>query len=60
MEDPVVLQLGGSDPEQMNAAAKLAVDYGYKEININCGCPSEKVAGAGCFGASLMLQVTFH
>jgi tRNA-dihydrouridine synthase len=56
VEGPIVLQLGGSDPEQMNIAAKLAFDYGYREININCGCPSEKVAGAGCFGAALMLQ----
>lgn len=56
IEDPVILQLGGSDPLQMKAAAKVAFDYGYKEININCGCPSEKVADAGCFGAALMLN----
>ncbi len=34
----------------------MAAQYGYDEINLNCGCPSDKVAGAGCFGASLMLQ----
>jgi tRNA-dihydrouridine synthase A len=56
IEDPLVLQLGGSDPKQMQTAAKIAVAYGYKEINLNVGCPSEKVAGAGCFGAALMLQ----
>jgi tRNA-dihydrouridine synthase A len=56
IEDPVILQLGGSDPARMKAAAKVAFDYGYKEMNINCGCPSEKVADAGCFGAALMLK----
>lgn len=55
-EEPVVLQLGGSDPEYMRKAARLAFDYGYREFNINAGCPSEKVAGAGNFGASLMLN----
>lgn len=54
IEDLVVLQLGGSDPSQMAQAAKIAVDYGYKEINLNVGCPSDKVAGKGCFGAALM------
>ncbi|RYH00655.1 tRNA dihydrouridine(20/20a) synthase DusA [archaeon] len=55
-EEPVVLQLGGSDPEYVRKAARLAFDYGYREFNINAGCPSEKVAGAGNFGASLMLN----
>ena len=55
-ENPVVLQLGGGDPKMMQDAAKIAIDYGYKDFNINCGCPSEKVAGAGCFGAALMLN----
>jgi tRNA-dihydrouridine synthase A len=41
----------------MFTATKSAAEYGYREVNINCGCPSEKVAGAGCFGAALMLQV---
>ena len=58
VEEPVVLQLGGSCPQQMYDAAKLAMDYGYKQFNINCGCPSDKVAGSGCFGAALMLQPT--
>lgn len=55
-EDPLVLQLGGGDPQMMQDAAKIAFDYGYRNFNINCGCPSEKVAGAGCFGAALMLN----
>ena len=49
-----MVQLGGSNPVQMGKAAKIATDFGYKEININCGCPSERVAGSGCFGAALM------
>lgn len=56
VEDPLVLQLGGSDPVQMREASKAAHEYGYKEININIGCPSEKVSGAGCFGAVLFLN----
>lgn len=55
-EEPLVFQLGGADPVIMGRAAKAIKDYGYSEININCGCPSEKVAGAGAFGASLMLN----
>lgn len=55
--DKVVLQLGGSSPEHMSKAAKIAVQqYGFREININCGCPSDKVAEEGCFGAALMLN----
>ncbi|GFR50100.1 hypothetical protein Agub_g12245, partial [Astrephomene gubernaculifera] len=53
---PLVLQLGGSDPATLAAAAARAAEYGYDEINLNCGCPSDRVAGAGCFGAALMLQ----
>ncbi len=49
-------QLGGSDPEQLAKAAAVVATYGYDEINLNCGCPSDRVAGAGCFGASLMLR----
>lgn len=56
-EDPLVLQLGGSDPVHMKTSMKIAVDFGYKEININCGCPSERVAGSGGFGAYLMREV---
>jgi len=55
-QHPVVLQLGGSDPVLLRQAAKTAAAYGYDEINLNCGCPSDRVAGAGCFGAALMLQ----
>lgn len=53
---PIVCQLGGSNPESLAKAAKVVAKYGYDEINLNCGCPSDKVAGAGCFGASLMLR----
>ena len=56
VEEPVVLQLGGSCPQQMYEAVKIAMNYGYKQFNINCGCPSDKVAGSGSFGAALMLQ----
>jgi tRNA-dihydrouridine synthase A len=55
-EEPLVLQLGGSEPASMKKATEISVKYGYREININAGCPSEKVSGAGCFGAALMLQ----
>ncbi|NBE08753.1 tRNA dihydrouridine(20/20a) synthase DusA [Paragemmobacter ruber] len=52
-EHPVALQLGGSDPEELRAAVRLAVPYGYDEINLNVGCPSDRVQ-SGCFGAVLM------
>ncbi|WP_100366391.1 tRNA dihydrouridine(20/20a) synthase DusA [Yoonia maricola] len=52
-EQPVALQLGGSDPAQLAAAARVAEDYGYAEINLNCGCPSDRVQ-SGSFGAILM------
>ena len=52
-EQPVALQLGGSDPAQLASAAGIAEDYGYKEINLNCGCPSDRVQ-SGSFGAVLM------
>eukprot|EP00596_Hydrurales_sp_CCMP1899_P008911 CAMPEP_0119051404 /NCGR_PEP_ID=MMETSP1177-20130426/73030_1 /TAXON_ID=2985 /ORGANISM="Ochromonas sp, Strain CCMP1899" /LENGTH=345 /DNA_ID=CAMNT_0007030591 /DNA_START=381 /DNA_END=1418 /DNA_ORIENTATION=+ len=55
-EEPLVLQLGGSCTDGMKKASEMAAKIGYKEININAGCPSEKVSGAGCFGAALMLQ----
>ena len=54
-EHPVALQLGGSDPKDMAACAKLAQDWGYDEVNINCGCPSERVQ-KGSFGACLMSE----
>lgn len=56
IEHPLILQLGGACPVQMKQAAKIAVSAGYKEINLNVGCPSDKVAGSGCFGAALMLK----
>ena len=52
-EHPVVLQLGGSNPEELAACAKLGQDAGYNEINLNCGCPSDRVQ-SGRFGAILM------
>jgi tRNA-dihydrouridine synthase A len=56
VQHPVVLQLGGSNPEHLAKAAKLAVDkYGYDEINLNCGCPSPRVT-CGSFGACLMKE----
>jgi len=55
LENPVVLQLGGSDPEQMAAAAHIGEQWGYQEININVGCPSDRVK-AGRFGACLMAE----
>ncbi|KAK9818858.1 hypothetical protein WJX74_002305 [Apatococcus lobatus] len=55
-QHPIVCQLGGSNPTQLAKAALMVARYGYDEINLNCGCPSDRVAGAGCFGAALMLQ----
>ena len=55
-EHPVVLQLGGSDPDELRAASAVAAPFAYDELNLNCGCPSEKVAGRGCFGAALMRE----
>ena len=51
---PLVLQLGGSDPKTLAAACSVVAQYDYDEVNLNCGCPSDRVAGAGCFGAALM------
>ena len=53
-EHPVVLQLGGADPAKLAAAARIGVDFGYDEINLNVGCPSDRVQ-SGTFGACLML-----
>ncbi|MBB5701590.1 tRNA-dihydrouridine synthase A [Ochrobactrum daejeonense] len=53
MEHPVALQLGGSDPAKLKEAAKIGADYGYDEINLNVGCPSDRVQ-SGTFGACLM------
>nr|WP_323022606.1 tRNA dihydrouridine(20/20a) synthase DusA [Pararhodobacter sp.] len=52
-EQPVALQLGGSDPAELAEATRLGADAGYSEINLNVGCPSDRVQ-SGCFGAVLM------
>ena len=52
-EHPLALQLGGSDPEKLAIAARVGLDYGYDEINLNVGCPSDRVQ-SGRFGACLM------
>ena len=54
-EHPVALQIGGSDPSKLAEASKIGEDYGYDEININIGCPSDRVQ-SGRFGACLMLE----
>lgn len=54
-EHAVALQLGGSEPAELAAAAALGAAAGYDEINLNVGCPSDRVQ-AGCFGAALMLE----
>jgi tRNA-dihydrouridine synthase A len=53
-EHPVALQLGGSDPEKLGRALEMAASYGYDEVNLNVGCPSDRVQ-SGTFGACLML-----
>jgi tRNA-dihydrouridine synthase A len=55
VEHPVALQLGGSERDDLSRAARLGVDWGYDEINLNCGCPSERVQ-RGAFGACLMAE----
>jgi tRNA-dihydrouridine synthase A len=54
-EHPVALQLGGSEPGDLAACAKLAERWGYDEVNLNCGCPSDRVQ-RGAFGACLMAE----
>lgn len=54
-EHPIALQLGGSDPAALAECAKIGEDYGYDEINLNCGCPSDRVQ-SGSFGACLMKE----
>ena len=56
-EHPVALQLGGSDRQELARAARLGADIGYDEINLNCGCPSDRVQ-SGTFGAVLMKEPT--
>lgn len=53
IEHPVALQLGGSDPAELAEATRIADAWAYDEINLNCGCPSDRVQ-SGCFGAVLM------
>ena len=55
VEHPLALQLGGADPRELAAASKLGAAFGYDEINLNIGCPSERVS-AGRFGACLMAE----
>jgi len=55
IEHPVALQLGGSEPKKLADAAKIGADFGYDEINLNVGCPSDRVQ-SGCFGAALMRE----
>lgn len=54
-QHPVALQLGGADPDRLADAAKIGADFGYDEINLNVGCPSDRVK-SGCFGAALMAE----
>lgn len=55
LEHPVALQLGGNEPKKLEQCAKLGADFGYDEINLNVGCPSDRVK-SGQFGACLMLD----
>ena len=55
VEHPVALQLGGSEPTKLAEASKIVEDFGYDEVNLNCGCPSDRVQ-SGAFGACLMRE----
>lgn len=55
VEHPVALQLGGSEPDKLARAARIGAEFGYREINLNVGCPSERVQ-SGAFGACLMRE----
>jgi tRNA-dihydrouridine synthase A len=55
VEHPIALQLGGSDPKALAECAKMAEDWGYDEVNLNVGCPSDRVQ-SGMFGACLMFK----
>src|SRR5690606_988238 len=57
VEHPVALQLGGSEPALLGQAARIGAEHGFDEINLNCGCPSDRVQ-AGRFGACLMREPT--
>ncbi len=54
-EHPLVLQLGGADPKELAEASRIAAEWGYDEVNLNVGCPSDRVQG-GSFGACLMRE----
>ena len=54
-EHPVALQLGGAEPARLAEAARIGAEFGYDEINLNCGCPSDRVQ-SGRFGACLMRE----
>jgi tRNA-dihydrouridine synthase A len=54
-EHPVALQLGGSNPDELARAAEIGLSFGYDELNLNCGCPSDRVQ-SGRFGACLMAE----
>ncbi|MGD0562564.1 MAG: tRNA dihydrouridine(20/20a) synthase DusA [Roseiarcus sp.] len=54
-EHPIALQLGGAEPERLAEAARIGGEFGYDEINLNCGCPSDRVQN-GRFGACLMRE----
>lgn len=54
-EHPVAVQIGGSDPRDLSVSSVICSDYGYDEINLNCGCPSDRVQ-SGAFGACLMRE----
>ena len=53
IEHPVALQIGGSDPDKLATATEIGASYGYDEVNLNVGCPSDRVQ-AGRFGACLL------
>lgn len=55
LEHPVAVQLGGSEPEKLATATQIVCEMGYDEVNLNCGCPSERVQ-SGAFGACLMRE----
>ena len=55
IEHPVALQLGGADPKKLAEATRIGAERGYDEINLNVGCPSDRVQ-SGCFGAALMKE----
>jgi len=55
VEHPVALQIGGSEPDKLGKATEIGAGYGYDEVNLNVGCPSDRVQ-AGRFGACLMAE----